>query len=126
MVLRLIRHLIVLVAVFSLLGGVLAQGSPAARACVCANLTMQSDSTSCSQVTVTAVGDIDATQHQMPCKSAFGNCMRQTCCVEFTALQAKPEPQRSAIYYTSVAYWISALRAHGVSPPPTIFPPISA
>ena len=118
---RLLRHLLLLLVAFALVGGTT---SELARAAAYGPVTAMAEMP-CDMAMQTAASDDDAVP-MAPCKGMTADCIKQMGCVTVAALPVPFSAHESAVEYGAVDYWASHAELVSLDHEPEPLPPRTA
>ncbi|HLZ66547.1 MAG TPA: hypothetical protein VKQ29_09965 [Aliidongia sp.] len=118
---RLLRHLLLLLVAFAIIGGTT---SELARAAAYGPVAAMADMP-CDMAMPTSASGGDATP-MAPCKGMTADCIKQMGCVTVQALPAHFISHETAVQYSTVDYWASFSKLVSLAPEPEPLPPRTA
>jgi hypothetical protein len=119
--LRLFRHLLLLLVAFAIIGGT---PSELARATGYGPVAAMTDMP-CDMTMPTSASGGDATP-TAPCKGMTADCIKQMGCVTVAGLPAHFLIHESAVQYSAIDYWASFSKLVSLDPEPEPLPPRTA
>jgi hypothetical protein len=118
---RLLRHLLLLLLAFALVGGTT---SELARAAAYGPVAAMADMP-CDMTMPTSASGSDATP-VAPCKGMTADCIKQMGCVTVQALPVPFMTHETAVQYSAVDYWASFSKLVSLALEPEPLPPRTA
>jgi len=115
--LRVLRHLLLVLIAFAIIGGTTAELARAAQySMVMATADMPCDMTM-------PAADADHGKSTMPCKGMTPDCMKLTGCVADTSLPTRFVSNEFAAHFSKVDYWSALSKLAGLVAIPEPLPP---
>ena len=123
MIRRVYRYVLIFLLAFIFGGGTFAQAQPAVVSSgQCLTMMKMGDCSSFSSVHNAGMPD----HQKKPMKPMSHNCIDQTVCISMHMLSAQLANDIYALNYSKNSYSLSNSFSEGLSPQPTVFPPIIA